>query len=96
MYIGEGYKRRRNTVSLANSDPRVIRLADHWIRRFSKNPVTYMFQYHADQDPDYLVKFWSFGLGVSPTLIKPQRKKQWPALGSHLALQTRSPHSPSI
>jgi hypothetical protein len=74
MYIGEGYKRSRNTVSLANSDPRVIRLADHWIRRFSRNPVTYMFQYHADQDPDYLVRFWSFGLGVDPALIRPQRK----------------------
>ncbi len=74
MYIGEGYKRDRNRVSLANSDPSVTRLADHWIRRFSRNPVTYMFQYHADQDPDYLVRFWSFGLGVDPTLIKPQRK----------------------
>jgi hypothetical protein len=74
MYIGEGYKRNRNTVSLANSDPRVIRLADHWIRRFSQNPVTYSLQYHADQDPDYLVRFWSFGLGVDPTLILHQRK----------------------
>jgi transcriptional regulator with XRE-family HTH domain len=45
MYIGEGYKRNRNTVALANSDPRVIRLADWWIRRFSRNPVTYSFQY---------------------------------------------------
>jgi hypothetical protein len=33
-----------------------------------------MFQYHADQDPGYLVRFWSFGLGVDPALIKPQRK----------------------
>jgi hypothetical protein len=74
MYVGEGYKRDRNRVSLGNSDPRVIRLADYWIRRFSRNPVTYMFQYHADQDPEYLVRFWSFGLGVEPTLIRPQRK----------------------
>jgi hypothetical protein len=74
MYIGEGYKRNRNTVSLANSDPRVIRLADRWVRRFSRNPVTYSLQYHADQDRDYLVKFWSFGLGVDPQLIVHQRK----------------------
>jgi transcriptional regulator with XRE-family HTH domain len=74
MYIGEGYKRDRNAVSLANSDPRVIRLADHWIRRFSRNPVTYAFQYHADQDPDCLIRFWSFGLGVDPTLFVFQRK----------------------
>jgi hypothetical protein len=36
MYIGEGYKRNRNTVALANSDPRVVRLADYWIRRFAQ------------------------------------------------------------
>jgi transcriptional regulator with XRE-family HTH domain len=74
MYIGEGYRRNRNVVSLANSDPRVIRLADYWIRRFSRNPVTYLFQHHADQDPHYLVRFWSFGLGVDPKLIAYQRK----------------------
>jgi hypothetical protein len=74
MYIGEGYKRNRNKVSLCNSDPRVVRLADYWIRRFAVNPVTYTFQYHADQDPDHLVSFWSFGLDVDPRLIKPTRK----------------------
>jgi hypothetical protein len=74
MYVGEGYKRNRNAVSLANSDPRVVRLADFWIRRFARNKVTYLFQYHADQDPDYLVRFWSFGLGVDPKLIVYQRK----------------------
>ncbi len=74
MYIGEGYKRNRNRVSIANSDPRVIRLADYWVRRFSRNKVTYSFQYHTDQNPDYLVRFWSFGLGVDPKLIVCQRK----------------------
>jgi transcriptional regulator with XRE-family HTH domain len=74
MYIGEGYKRDRNVVSLGNSDPRVVRLADSWIRRFSRNKVSYSLQYHADQDPDYLIRFWSFGLGVDPKLIAYQRK----------------------
>jgi hypothetical protein len=74
MYIGEGYKRDRNQVALANSDLRVIRLADRWIRRFSRNPVTYSFQHHADQDPAYLIKFWSAGLGADPKLFTFQRK----------------------
>jgi hypothetical protein len=74
MYIGEGYKRNRNCVSLANSDLRVIRLADYWIRQFAKNPVTYSLQYHADQDPEYLIKFWSQGLAVDPGLFVYQRK----------------------
>jgi hypothetical protein len=74
LYIGEGYKRCRNSVALGNSDPRIIRVANHWICRFSRNPVTYAFQYHADQDPDYLRRFWSFGLGIDPDLIRYQRK----------------------
>jgi hypothetical protein len=74
MYIGEGYKRCRNTASLANSDPRIISLADQWIRTFSRNKVTYAFQHHADQDPDYLRRFWSFRLGVPLEAITYQRK----------------------
>jgi AcrR family transcriptional regulator len=74
MYIGEGYKRSRNVVSIANSDPRVIRLGDHWIRRFAQRKVTYEFQHHADQDPEYLVRFWSFGLSANPAAFRFQRK----------------------
>jgi hypothetical protein len=74
MYIGEGYKRNRNVVSIANSDPRVIRLGDHWIGRFSKNKVTYSLQYHADQDPDYLILFWSSYLEVEKELFSAKRK----------------------
>ncbi len=74
MYIGEGYKRNRNRVSLGNSDPRVVRLADFWIRRFAINPVTYGLQYHADQDPEYLTKFWCGYLGVDSDTLRLQRK----------------------
>jgi hypothetical protein len=74
MYIGEGYKRNRNSLALGNSDPKVVLLADYWIRRFSKNPVKYQIQYHADQDPTRLVAFWSIGLAVDPGLISYQRK----------------------
>lgn len=74
MYIGEGDRRNRNTVALGNSNPRVVRFADRWIRRFAASPVTYTFQYHADQDPDYLTRFWALGLGVDKSLIRAQRK----------------------
>ena len=57
MYIGEGYRRNRNTVALANSNPRVVVLAAHWICRFSRNKVCYFLQYHADQDPEELRRF---------------------------------------
>jgi hypothetical protein len=74
MYIGEGYKRNRNRVSIGNSDPRVVRLADFWIRRFALNPVDYGLQYHVDQDPDYLRRFWCGFLGVNDDRFRLQRK----------------------
>ncbi|MGH2974773.1 MAG: hypothetical protein ACRDLL_07900 [Solirubrobacterales bacterium] len=74
LYMAEGYKRTRNVVSLANSDPAIIRVADHWIHRLARNPVTYAIQYHADQDSDYLKRFWAFGLGADIGTIRCQRK----------------------
>ena len=74
MYIGEGYKRCRNDVSICNSDPRVVALANHWIQRFTKNRIGYAFQYHADQDPQELTAFWSAYLNVGPTVIRAQPK----------------------
>ena len=74
MYIGEGYKRDRNSVSIGNSDPRVVRLGNHWIKRFSRNPVTYSLQYHADQDPTYLRRFWCTYLGEPESKLRYQRK----------------------
>lgn len=74
MYIGEGYKRCRNTVSIANSDPAVVVLGARWIRRFARNPVWFQVQYHADQDVRELQRFWSESLGVVPDDIRLQRK----------------------
>lgn len=74
MYIGEGYKRSRHTVSLCNSNPAVVKLAQTWIVRFSRNPVTYSIQYHADQSLVELREFWSERLGIAPEKIRFQRK----------------------
>jgi hypothetical protein len=74
LYIGEGSKRNRNVVALCNSDPEVIRLADRWIRRFSRRPVRYSIQYHTDQDLDVLLSFWAQLLGTVPDAIAVQRK----------------------
>lgn len=74
LYIAEGYKRCRNTVSIANSDPAVISLADRWLRRLTARPIRYRLQYHRDQDPDYLARFWAFRLGAEASAVSLQRK----------------------
>ena len=81
MYIGEGYKRDRNVVAIANSDPQVVRLGRHWISRFSSNRIGYQLQYHADQDPEYLIAFWSMFLSADPERFSLQRKSNSGQLG---------------
>lgn len=74
MYIGEGSKRDRNELAICNSDPRVIVLAEYWMRRFAGKPLLFSLQYHADQDPDDLKRFWGRLLHVDPARIATQRK----------------------
>jgi hypothetical protein len=74
MYIGEGYKRNRNRVAVANSDPSVMLLCDHWVRRFATNKVDYALQYHADQDPAELVAYWAALLDANAADFRLQRK----------------------
>jgi hypothetical protein len=74
LYIGEGYKRNRNCLSIANSDPAVIVFAAHWIRKFCDRPLDCGLQFHADQNPRMLVAFWAEKLQVEPERIRLQRK----------------------
>ena len=70
----EGFKRSRNVVSIANSDPEVVELAARWIQLLSKRKVTYSIQYHVDQSLRMLRAFWANRLGIEPESIVLQRK----------------------
>ena len=77
----EGYKRNRNKVSVANSDPKVVVLCTRWIRRFARNRVGFSVQYHADQNLRELTRFWASQVGVAPEQIRLQRKSNSGQLG---------------
>jgi AcrR family transcriptional regulator len=74
LYIGEGYKRDRNTVSVANSDRAAIRLAVYWMSQFSAKPMQYSIQYHRDQRPKSLQEFWASELGIPDLTLYLLRK----------------------
>jgi len=74
MYIGEGTKKGRHNVSICNSDPAVVRLAQCWISKLTSRPVTYWIQYHADQSIEELRDFWAAHLSIEPEQVKFQRK----------------------
>ncbi len=74
LYIAEGYKRRRSTVAICNSDPAIMQMAAGWIRRLSSKAPKGSIQYHADQDLDELRRFWGGTVGIAPGAIRSQRK----------------------
>lgn len=74
LFITEGHRRSRHEVSIANSDPSVIRLAVRWMRILSANPLRYSIQHHADQRIEDLREFWAVQLNIGEDQIRFQRK----------------------
>lgn len=74
LYMAEGYKRNRNVVSIANSDPTIIMVAQHWMSTLASRDLNYSIQYHADQDLNELCAFWGSMLLIEPVSIRLQRK----------------------
>jgi hypothetical protein len=74
LYIAEGYKRSRNTVQVANSDRAAMRLAVYWLGQFSRKPMKFSIQYHADQDLEAIKRHWSHELGIPELEISFLRK----------------------
>jgi transposase-like protein len=74
LFIAEGYKRNRNRVSVANSDPAAVALAVHWFRCCSKNKLYFAIRYHADQRLKDLRSFWAEELLIPDLEISFQRK----------------------
>jgi excisionase family DNA binding protein len=74
LYVAEGYKRSRNTVSIANSDPAVILVSQRWLLELSTKTLRYAIQYHADQRLHELREFWAVALGIEGARISLQRK----------------------
>jgi hypothetical protein len=87
--IAEGYKRSRNSVSINNSDPAVMKLSMLWFRRFADNRIECCVHHHSDQDPGRLRHFWGAELRVNPGAIRVVNKSNSGGLSGR---QWRSEH----
>ena len=71
LYLAEGHRKDRNSVSFGNSNPTMVRFAHSCMRKLATNThFNYSFQFHADQDPEALRQFWASCLGIGPETIK--------------------------
>ena len=74
IYLCEGFRRTRHTVSVANSNPQMIKFCHDIMINNSCNKMDYRIQYHVDQDIDNLRSFWADVLNVDINKIKVARK----------------------
>lgn len=74
LYIAEGWRKSRSTVSISNSTPAVIALSARYMRRFARGSLEFRVQRHADQPEPELQAFWGRLLGVGPMSIRTARK----------------------
>lgn len=68
LYWGEGTKKNKNAVRLANSDAHLIRIFMHFLMRcygVSKDKFRFWLQVFDDMSPEDKVRFWQKELGVS-------------------------------
>ncbi len=84
LYIAEGYKRNRNTVTICNSDAAVMQVGTLWMRRFSRRKLTFSVQFHADQDLAELRQHWAAALNFAPGELKLQPKANSGRLGTRI------------
>ncbi len=60
-------------VEIRSSDPEVVTLAAHWLRRLSHGRVDYRLQFGEGEDVVEMVRFWTARLGVGQDRIRLQR-----------------------
>jgi len=75
LYICEGYKRNRNSVSVTNSDPILIKVAYDVMRPLTTKHPFFEVQVHLDNNVDDVKKFWGNLLGIDPEIIKVYTRK---------------------
>ena len=75
LYICEGYKRNRNSVSITNSDPLIIKTAYDVMVTLTKKSPFFEVQIHLDNDVENVKNFWGRLLGIDPSIIKVYTRK---------------------
>lgn len=89
LYLAEGYRRSRHTVSICNSNPHIMVLSHEIMLRFATNPLDYSLQYHMDHDVDELRLFWGAHMNIDGAQIRLMRKSNSGELSGR---QWRSEH----
>jgi transposase-like protein len=75
LYLAEGYRKDRNSVSFTNSNPTMIKFAHMCMRKLAENRYfRYNLQYHQDQDPEALRASWAALLAIDAGCINLLRK----------------------
>ena len=95
-FAADGASRKLHSVEISSPDPAAVVLAANWLRRLSRQKVTYRLQFDAGLDLVEAVRFWAGVLGVPAAAIKLQRvpgsDPSWRSAHGVVAVETRDRH----
>jgi hypothetical protein len=71
MYLGEGGKKDRSKIVIANSDVTVLQLSHYWMLKFKipNNAMYYNVQIHEDHDEAEIKEYWAKALSITPEMV---------------------------
>jgi len=72
IYLTEGYRKDKNSVSVCNSNPKIMKLSYYWITKLKTEGRKFDFQVqiHEDQYPEEVKNFWASILKINTEEIK--------------------------
>ena len=68
LYIGEGYRKTKNTLDVTNTDPSIIKIVLDIFNMFSKNKISFVLRCRKKESKK-LLDFWSEALNIDRSLI---------------------------
>lgn len=74
MYLCEGYRRGRNSISIANSNSAILKVAQKCLLSVADKSLRYTVQIHIDHNMDEIQAYWGQELSIDPAIIRLQRK----------------------
>lgn len=59
LYLGEGFRKDKNIVGIANSSPQIIAVSDFVLSKLTNKRKRYTLSYYEDMDLEMVIDFWS-------------------------------------
>lgn len=70
IYLTEGHRKSKNTVSIVNTNPKILKAVKPFMEKFTNNKIWYSLQVYPDTNIDKTVQYWKQYLKINDEHIR--------------------------